>query len=220
MPDQPPIRVFVVDDHEMVRLGLSSLFDAEDGFEVVGEAATAAAALGRVRATRPDVLLLDVRLGDESGIEVCREVRSAVPSVAVLMITSFSDERAEVDAALAGAAGYFIKDVAGEELIDAVRRVAAGDVLIDPATSLRPADGNAGEPDPMWAALSPQEKRVLNLIGEGCTNRQIAQRMYLSERTVKHYVTSLLRKLSMQRRTQAAAFITHLHDQGQGEPPG
>jgi len=220
MPDQRPIRVFVVDDHEMVRLGLSSLFDAEDGFEVVGEAATAAAALGRVRATRPDVLLLDVRLGDESGIEVCREVRSAVPSVAVLMITSFSDERAEVDAALAGAAGYFIKDVAGEELIDAVRRVAAGDVLIDPATSLRTADGNAGEPDPMWAALSPQEKRVLNLIGEGCTNRQIAQRMYLSERTVKHYVTSLLRKLSMQRRTQAAAFITHLHDQGQGEPPG
>lgn len=218
MPEQQLIRVFVVDDHEMVRLGLTSLFDAEEGFEVVGEASTAESAVARVRATRPDVVLLDVRLGEDSGVEVCREVRSAVPSVAVLMITSYTDARAEVDAAMAGAAGYFIKDVAGEQLIDAVRRVAAGEVLIDPA-AVHGVAGSDQQPDPLWAALSPQERRVLNLIGEGCTNRQIAERMYLSERTVKHYVTSLLRKLSMQRRTQAAAFITHLHDEGQGQDP-
>lgn len=218
MSEPTAIRVFVVDDHEMVRRGLISLFEGEAGFDVVGEAAGARSAVARIQATSPDVVLLDVRLQDGNGVEVCREVRSSLPEVAVLMITSYTDERAEFDAAVAGAAGYFIKDVAGEELLAAVRRAASGEVLIDRTAVHRPPAGQ-GASDPTWATLSPQEKRVLDLIGRGYTNRQIGEELFLSEKTVKHYVTSLLRKLSMQRRTQAASFITHLQDQGLGGAP-
>ncbi len=210
------IRVFLVDDHEVVRRGLRDLMDAEEDLDVVGDAATAGMALAGIAATSPDVAVLDVRLPDGNGVEVCREVRARDPRIACLMLTSFSDDEALFDAIMAGAAGYLLKDIKGNDLVDAVRRVAGGDSLLDPSVTgkvlerLRKGD----EEDPRLKALSDQERRILALIAEGLTNRQIAERMHLAEKTVKNYVSNLLAKLGMQRRTEAAVFYTQVdrHD--------
>lgn len=206
------IKVFLVDDHEVVRRGLKDLLDAEDDLTVVGDASTAGMALAGIAQTSPDVAVLDVRLPDGNGVEVCREVRARDPRIACLMLTSFSDDEALFDAIMAGAAGYLLKDIRGNDLIDAVRRVARGDSLLDPSVTgkvlerLRKGD----EEDPRLKALSDQERRILALIAEGLTNRQIAERMHLAEKTVKNYVSNLLAKLGMQRRTEAAVFYTQV----------
>jgi DNA-binding NarL/FixJ family response regulator len=207
-----PIRVFLLDDHELVRRGLRDLLEAEDDLEVVGEAGTAAEALARAPAARPDVAVLDVRLPDGDGVEVCRELRSDHPELRCLMLTSFADDEALYSAILAGASGYVLKQVRGQDLVEGIRRVAAGGSLLDPASTARVLDrlrGGAREDDEL-AALTPQERRILDLIGEGLTNRQIGERMYLAEKTVRNYVSNLLAKLGMSRRTQAAAYVARL----------
>lgn len=204
------ISVFLLDDHEIVRRGIAQLLEAEDDIEVVGEAATAAQALARIPALRPDVAILDVRLPDGEGVSVCREIRSAVtPPPACLMLTSYSDDEALFGAIMAGAAGYLLKQVSGVDLVEAVRTVAAGGSLLDPKATavvlerLRKGD----EPtDPRYESLSPQEKRILELIADGLTNRQIGAQLYLAEKTVKNYVSSLLHKLGFSRRTEAAVY--------------
>jgi len=220
-----PTRVFLVDDHELVRRGVRELLSHVDDVEVVGEAATAEQALLRLPSTRPDVALLDVRLGDgRSGVEVCRDIRSAHPEVACVMLTSFADDEAIFASIMAGAAGYLLKQVHGNDLVGAIRRVAAGESLLDPAVTAvvlerlrHPADTG---PDPL-ADLSPQERRILALISDGLTNRQIGETMFLSEKTVKNYVTRLLAKLGMARRAEAAAFAARLPRRpDQVEPPG
>ncbi|OPC81978.1 DNA-binding response regulator [Embleya scabrispora] len=209
MTDQGSIRVFLLDDHEVVRRGVHELLSIEADIDVVGEAGTAAEALARIPATRPQVAVLDVRLPDGSGVEVCREIRSQLPDVRCLMLTSFSDDEALFDAIMAGASGYVLKDIRGSDLVGAVRDVAAGKSLLDPAATARVLErlrgGNRG--DERLAALSDQERRILDLIGEGMTNRQIGTEMHLAEKTVKNYVSSLLAKLGMERRTQAAAYV-------------
>ncbi|MFL6183041.1 MAG: response regulator [Actinomycetes bacterium] len=209
------IRVFLLDDHELVRRGLHDLLSLEDDLEVVGEAATAAEALARIPAVRPDVAVLDVRLPDGNGVEVCRDIRSALPDVHCLMLTSYADDEAMVDALLAGAAGYVLKDIRGADLVGAVRRVASGQSLLDPKATervLRRLRGSEPHDDERLALLTGQERRILDLIGEGMTNRQIGDRLNLAEKTVKNYVSSLLAKLGMERRTQAAAYIAR-HDE-------
>ena len=202
------IRVFLLDDHEVVRRGIAELLDAVPDFEVVGEAGTAAQALARVRAVRPDVALLDGRLPDGSGIDVCREIRSELPGTYCLILTSYDDQDAVLAAVLAGASGYVLKEVRTAGLVDAIRQVAQGRSLIDPALIAQVMDRvRAGNPtDNRLAALSPREREVLDLIADGLTNRQIGERMFLAEKTVKNYVSSLLSKLGMERRTQAAVF--------------
>jgi DNA-binding NarL/FixJ family response regulator len=210
--DQPRIRVFLLDDHEVVRRGLKGLLEAEADIEVVGEAGTSESAMGRMRALRPDVALLDVRLPDGDGVSLCREIRSVLPGTACLMLTAYSDDQALMGAIMAGAAGYVMKQTSGSELVGAVRTVAAGQSTLDAHTAQRVMErlrDRASEADPV-PALSGQEKRVLELIGEGLTNRQIAEQMFLSEKTAKNYVSSLLAKLGMQRRSQAAAFVARL----------
>jgi DNA-binding NarL/FixJ family response regulator len=202
------IGVFLVDDHEIFRRGIRALLAGEPGIDVVGEAETASAALARIPALRPDVAVLDVRLPDGSGISVCREIRSALPQTACLMLTGYNDEQALIGAIIAGAAGYVSKQTCGTDLVSALRAVAAGQSILDPQASqqvMARLRQRASAVDPV-GALTEQEKRVLELIGEGMTNRQIAQHMFLAEKTVKNYVSSLLTKLGMQRRTQAAAF--------------
>ncbi len=209
---QEPITVFLLDDHEVVRRGVSSLLSAEPDMEVVGEASTAEQALARIPALKPRVAVLDVRLPDGDGVSVCREIRSQMPDVACLMLTSFADDDALFDAVMAGAAGYVLKQIHGTDLVGAVRTVAGGQSLLDPRSTARMLDRlreQANRKDPL-AALSDQERRILELIGEGLTNRQIGERMYLAEKTVKNYVSNLLAKLDMQRRTQAAALAAQL----------
>lgn len=207
-----PITVFLLDDHEIVRRGIAQLLESEDDIRVVGEAGTAAQALARIPALRPDVALLDVRLPDGDGIEVCRDIRSSVsPAPACLMLTSYSDDEALFGAIMAGAAGYLLKQVTGVDLVGAVRTLAAGGSLLDPkATALvleRLRHGD--EPtDPRYESLSPQEQRILDLIADGLTNRQIGAELFLAEKTVKNYVSSLLRKLGFSRRTEAAVYAT------------
>jgi DNA-binding NarL/FixJ family response regulator len=206
------IKVFLLDDHEVVRLGLRQLLEGEPDIEVVGEAATAAAqAIARVPALQPDVAVLDVRLPDGDGITVCREIRSTLDRPpACLMLTSFSDDEALFTAIMAGAAGYLLKQVSGTDLIGAVRRLAAGESLLDPAMTTAVLDRlrNPAEEDddPRYKSLTEQERRILDLIAEGKTNRQIAGTMFLAEKTVKNYVSGLLRKLGMERRTEAAVY--------------
>ena len=206
------VRVYLVDDHEVVRRGLRDLLGSEDDIEVVGDAPTAGMGLAGIASTSPDVAVLDVRLPDGNGVEMCREIRARNPDVACLMLTSFGDDEALFDAIMAGAAGYVLKDVRGQDLVDAVRRVAAGDSLLDPALTGKVLERlrRGNEEDPRLAALSEQERRILALIAEGMTNRQIADRMHLAEKTVKNYVSNLLSKLGMQRRTEAAVFYTQL----------
>ncbi|MGI5171703.1 response regulator transcription factor [Spirillospora sp. CA-253888] len=206
------VRVFLVDDHEVVRRGVAALLTTEEDIEVVGEAGTAAEALARIPAARPDVAVLDVRLPDGDGVGVCREVRSQLPEVACLMLTSFDDEQALFDAVMAGASGYVLKQIHGSDLVGAVRTVASGQSLLDPRSTARMLNRlreRQVRKDPL-AALSDQERQILELIGEGLTNRQIGERMFLAEKTVKNYVSNLFAKLNMSRRTQAAAFAAQL----------
>ena len=205
-----PIRVFLLDDHEVVRRGLRELLEADGDIVVVGESGLAEEAVRRIPAMRPDVAILDGRLPDGSGIDVCREVRSRHPEIATLILTSYDDDEALFAAIMAGAAGYVLKQVRGNDLVDAVRRIAAGQSLLDPAVTERVLDRLRSGParDDALAPLTEQERRILELIGEGLTNRQIAERMFLAEKTVKNYVSSLLGKLGMQRRTQAAVFAS------------
>jgi two-component system, NarL family, response regulator DevR len=202
------IRVFLLDDHEIVRQGLRALLESQSDFEVVGEAATAADALARIPPLRPDVAVLDVRLPDGDGVQVCREIRTDEPGIKCLMLTSFADDEALFEAIMAGAAGYVLKQIKGTDIVDAIRRVAAGESLLDPDATRRVLDRirNPPEEDERLASLTPQERRILGLITDGLTNRQIAEEMFLAEKTVKNYVSNLLAKLGMERRTQAAVF--------------
>ncbi|MFE2938648.1 response regulator [Streptomyces sp. NPDC059255] len=214
MHEEGKITVFLLDDHEVVRRGVFELLSVEDDIEVVGEAGTAADAMARIPATRPDVAVLDVRLPDGSGVEVCREIRSRDESVKCLMLTSFADDEALFDAIMAGASGYVLKAIRGNELLTAVRDVAAGRSLLDPVATARVLErlrtGNSAKPDDKMAGLTDQERRILDLIGEGMTNRAIGERLHLAEKTIKNYVSSLLSKLGMERRSQAAAYVARL----------
>ncbi|HET6752536.1 MAG TPA: response regulator transcription factor [Jiangellaceae bacterium] len=207
-----PIRVFLLDDHEVVRRGLRELLEAEPDIEVVGEAESAAAALRRIPALRIDVAVLDARLGDGSGIDVCREIRSQDESIRAIILTSYDDDDALFAAIMAGAAGYVLKQIHGTDLVDGIRRVAAGQSLLDPALVARVLKRvrDGAEPPDELAALTEQERKILACIAEGMTNRQIGQRLYLAEKTVKNYVSSLLAKLGLERRTQAAVLATRL----------
>ncbi|MDO8145678.1 MULTISPECIES: response regulator transcription factor [unclassified Isoptericola] len=211
---EPSVRVFLVDDHEIVRRGVADLIEAEPDLEVVGEAGTAAQALARIPALTPDVVVLDVRLPDGDGVTVCRELHSRM-DVACLMLTSFDDDEALFDAIMAGAAGYVLKQVRGTDIVAAIRTVAAGGSTLDPRTTaavmqrMRAQDRHDDDP---LAGLTEQEQRVLALIGQGMTNRQIGAELYLAEKTVKNYVSSILAKLGLERRVQAAVLATRLED--------
>jgi two-component system, NarL family, response regulator DevR len=211
-------RVFLLDDHEIVRVGLTELINAEIDMEVVGEAGTAAEAVGRIGATTPDVAVLDYQLPDGNGVEVCREVRDQYPNIACLMLTAFSDDDALFSAIMAGARGYVLKQVRGNDLVDSIRRVARGEQLLDPTLTARVLDRLRTPPkeeiDPL-ASLSMQEKQILTLISDGLTNRQISEKMFLAEKTVKNYVSSVLTKLGMERRTEAAVFAARLADRAE-----
>ena len=214
------IRVFLLDDHEVVRRGLRDLLEAEDDLEVVGEASTAEEALGRIPPTQPDVAVLDVRLGDSDrdGVEVCREIRSAHPEVRCLMLTSFADDEALFAAIMAGASGYVLKQVRGNDLIDAIRRVGRGESLLDPILTGKVLERLRTKPEEdELGVLTDQERRILELIAEGHTNRQIAETIFLAEKTVKNYVSNLLAKLGMSRRTEAAAYAARLAERRRQE---
>ncbi|KZM74702.1 response regulator [Nocardia terpenica] len=207
------ITVFLVDDHEIVRRGLTDLLSGDADLTIVGEAANTAQALARIPALRPDVAVLDVRLPDGNGIELCRELLSRVEGLRCLMLTSFTDEHAMLDAILAGASGYVVKDIKGMELAAAIKTVGSGRSLLDnrAAAALMDRLRRSTEPHGPLASLTDQERTLLDLLGEGLTNRQIAERMFLAEKTVKNYVSRLLAKLGMERRTQAAVYISTLH---------
>ncbi len=208
------IRVFLVDDHEVVRWGISSLVDAEDDLQVTGEAGSVQEALARIASARPDVALLDVRLPDGDGIELCREIRSTYPGVACLMLTSHSDDEALFSSILAGASGYLLKQIKLGDLVDGIRRVAGGESLLDPAVTARVLARlrSPKEEDDPLSKLSAQERRILELITDGQTNKQIASEMFLAEKTVKNYVSNLLAKLSMSHRSQVAALGARLSE--------
>ena len=210
------IRVFLLDDHELVREGIRSLLESDEEIEVVGEAATASEALTRVPLAKPDVALLDVRLEEGDGIEVCRDLRAALPDLACLMLTSFADDEAMYASVMAGASGYVLKQIRARDLIADVKKVAEGASLMDPRAVARVVERITHPPkqDPAVASLSTQEARILDLISEGKTNKQIAEAMFLSENTVKNYVTGLLRKLQMTSRTEAAIYATKLKSEG------
>ena len=220
-----PIRVFLVDDHEVVRRGLTDLLDAEPDISVIGDAGTVAHALVRGPALRPDVAVLDVRLPDGNGITVCRELRDQLPELVCLMLTSFDDEEALLDAIMAGAAGYVLKQIKGSDLVAAVRTVASGQSMLDPATTARLMHSLRTEPvaepalSPELASLSPRERDILALIGDGLTNREIGKRLYLSEKTVKNHISRLLAKLGVQRRVQAAVLASQLDQPGSTDHP-
>lgn len=223
--EQNPIRVFLLDDHEVVRRGLADLLDSEPDIAVVGDADTAEHALVRGPAVRPHVAVLDVRLPDGDGITVCRELRDRMPELACLMLTSFDDEDALLDAIMAGASGYVLKQIKGSDLVSAVRTVASGQSMLDPATtarlmrSLRADPQQEPEVPPELAVLSPRERDILALIGDGLTNREIGGKLYLSEKTVKNHISRLLAKLGVQRRVQAAVLASHLGTPGPEEHP-
>jgi two-component system, NarL family, response regulator DevR len=206
------IRVFLLDDHELVRRGIRDLLEQEPDLQVVGEAGTAQDAKARIPALRPHVAILDARLPDGSGIDVCRDIRSVDPSIRALILTSYDDDEALFAAIMAGAAGYLLKQVRGSDLVSAVRLVAGGQSLLDPAVTQRVIERirqGPQQPDEL-KSLTDQEHRILELVAEGLTNRQIAERMYLAEKTVKNYVSSILAKLGLERRTQAAVFASKL----------
>ena len=214
------VTVFLLDDHEVVRRGVRDLLQAHPDITVVGEASTASSALARIAALRPDVAVLDVRLPDGDGVMVCREIRSLMPEVACLMLTSFSDDEALFDSIMAGAAGYVLKHIHGSNLVGAVRTVASGQSMLGPRAAsqvMARLRDRSDKRDPL-AGLSEQESRILELIGEGLTNREIGERMLLAEKTVKNYISALFAKLGMERRTQAAAYAARVfgepHDTG------
>ncbi|HZT64262.1 MAG TPA: response regulator transcription factor [Acidimicrobiales bacterium] len=219
-----PVRVFLLDDHELVRRGIRDLLWTEADINVVGEASSADEALEKIPMTRPRVAVLDVRLGDEehNGIEVCRDIRSAHPDIACIMLTSYADDEALFASIMAGASGYVLKQIRGADLVSAIRRVAAGESLLDPAVTARVLERLRApdqEDDPL-GELSPQERRILDYIAEGMTNRQIGEAMFLAEKTVKNYVSHLLAKLGMERRSEAAAYAARLAERrSQHRPP-
>ena len=208
--DEPTkIRVFLLDDHEVVRRGVADLLESEGDIEVIGEASTAAQAMARVPALNPQVAVLDVQLPDGNGVTVCRDLRSQFPDLKCLMLTSFEDDEALLDAIVAGASGYVLKQIRGTDLIGAVRTVASGGSLLDPSATARVMQrirNEANKTDPL-SELTDQERKILDLIGEGMTNRQIGEQLFLAEKTAKNYVSSILSKLGLQRRTQAAVFV-------------
>jgi len=209
------IRVFLLDDHEIVRRGVRDLLETEPDITVVGEAGTAAAALARIPALAPDVAVLDVRLPDGDGVSLCREIRSAMPQLACLMLTSFSGDDALFDAIMAGASGFVMKQIRGTDLIGAIRTVAAGGSLLDPDAAskvMARMRDQAARADPL-AGLTAQERKILELIGQGLTNRQIGEQLFLAEKTVKNYISALFTKLGMERRTQAAAYAARIFTQ-------
>jgi DNA-binding NarL/FixJ family response regulator len=209
-PTDEPIRVYLLDDHEIVRRGIKELLESEGDIVVVGESGLAEEATRRIPALRPHVAILDGRLPDGSGIDVCRDVRSQDPSIAALILTSYDDDEALFSAIMAGAAGYILKQVHGNDLVNTVRRVAAGQSMLDPGVTAQVLDRLRSGPkvDPSLEQLTSQELRILELIGEGMTNRQIAGTLFLAEKTVKNYVSSMLAKLGLESRTQAAIFAT------------
>jgi len=213
------VRVFLLDDHEIVRRGVKDLLEAEADLEVVGEAGTADEALARIPPTRPDVAVLDVRLPDGDGVQVCREIRSRHPEVQCLMLTSFADDEALIQAIMSGASGYVLKQIKGADIVEAVRVVSKGQSLLDPSVTARVLERlrKGSEDDELLARLSPQERNILRLIADGLTNRQIAERVHLAEKTVKNYVSNMLAKLGMERRTQAAVYAARLAGR-QAEP--
>jgi two-component system response regulator DevR len=210
------IRVFLLDDHEIVRRGIANLLSSEPDIEIVGEAGTAAEALARIPAARPDIAVLDARLPDGSGIDVCRDIRSGHPTIRCLILTSYDDNDAVFAAVMAGASGYLLKEVRGASLVDAIRQVAAGRSLLDPSVTERLLDKlrQPAEVDHRLNALTEREREILDLIADGLTNRQIGERLFLAEKTVKNYVSGLLAKLGMQRRTQAAVYGSQLREDG------
>ncbi|WP_189536576.1 response regulator [Streptomyces roseolilacinus] len=215
VPTRGPVKVFLLDDHEVVRRGVHDLLDGEPDLTVVGEAGTAEQALTRIPALRPDVAVLDVRLPDGDGVSVCRELRSRMPDLHCLMLTSFDDEEALLDAIMAGASGYVLKQITGTDLVSAVRTVAAGQSLLDPGATARVmARLRGGDPQkeeqPGLAGLTERERDILALVGEGLTNREIGKRLYLAEKTVKNNISRLLAKLGVERRVQAAVLATQL----------
>ncbi|WP_190208884.1 response regulator [Kitasatospora indigofera] len=218
-----PVRVFLLDDHEVVRRGVHDLLDAEPDLTVVGEAATVEQAIARVPALLPDVAVLDMRLPDGDGVTVCRELRSRMPGLACLILTSFDDEEALLDSIMAGAAGYVLKQISGTDLVSAVRTVASGQSMLDPGATTRLMARLRGDTGPQAASAFPEltdrEREILALIGEGLTNRQIGQRLYLAEKTVKNHISRLLAKLGVERRVQAAVIATQAtaaHDHATG----
>ncbi len=213
-------RILLVDDHEIVRQGLKALIDSHDDLEVVGEGGSVEDAIKRTGFDSPDMVLLDVRLPDGSGVEACREIRQRFPDVRVLMLTSFADEDALIAAIMAGASGYVLKRIRGDELIESIRRVCEGESLLDPDMVGRLFDRlrTGGSTDPLLEKLSDQERKILGYIAEGMTNRQIAAEMFLAEKTVKNYVSNMLTKMGMSRRTEAAAYMARL-DAERDEPP-
>lgn len=220
------VQVFLVDDHEVVRAGIRSLIESEEDLEVIGETGSAEEAVRRVRQAKPDVVILDVRLPDGSGVEVCRDIRSEDPDCKVLMLTSFADDDALFNSILAGASGFLLKQVRGTDLADAVRQVAAGRSLLDQGVHDRVLRRLRGETDDaeqnLLDQLTEQEQRILSLIAEGNTNRQIAEQVHLAEKTVKNYVSNILAKLGMARRSEAAAFVARMESRGghdAGDPP-
>jgi two-component system, NarL family, response regulator DevR len=217
-----PIRVFILDDHELVRRGLTDLLTTTNDLTIVGEAATAADALHRIPAAAPDVALLDARLPDGSGIDVCREIRSCYPNVRCLILTSYDDDEALFAAVMAGASGYLLKQIGGNSLLEGIRQVAAGRSLLDPAVTGKLLDRlrNPVQPDPVAGSLTAREREILDLIADGYTNRQIGERLFLAEKTVKNYVSGLLTKLGMQRRTQAAVYGATLRRRTGGTSSG
>jgi two-component system response regulator DevR len=212
--DGRPIRVYLLDDHEVVRQGLKALLESAGGIEVVGESGSAVEAAARIPATKPDVAVLDARLPDGSGIEVCRTVRGVDDSIQALILTSYDDDEALFAAIMAGAAGYVLKEIRGNDLVDGIRRVASGQSLIDPALTAKVLERVRKGPSvaPELADLTDQERKLLSLIAEGMTNRQIGEQMFLAEKTVKNYVSSILAKLGLERRTQAAVLASKLLD--------
>jgi two-component system response regulator DevR len=215
-----PVRIFVLDDHELVRRGLIDLMSSTKDLVVVGEAATAEAALRRIPAVRPDIALLDERLPDGSGIDVCRDIRSSHPDIRCLILTSYDDDEALYAAVLAGASGYLLKEIVGSTLLEDIRQVAAGRSLLDPAVTQKLVERLRAPAwqDPLIKGLTQRELEVIDLIADGCTNRQIGEQLFLAEKTVKNYVTSILMKLSMERRTQAAVFGARVRNRRGNHP--
>lgn len=203
------IRIFLVDDHELVRRGIAGLVEAEADMELVGEASTAAQARSRIAAVRPDVAVLDVRLPDGSGVDVCRDLRSTMPDLRCIMLTGYDDDEALLSAVIAGAAGYVLKNIGGSGLVDGIRRAAAGHSLLDPDLARRVTERMKGRDsgDPRLESLGLRERQILSLIADGLTNREIGERLSLAEKTIKNYVSSVLSKLGLQRRTQAAVML-------------
>jgi two-component system, NarL family, response regulator DevR len=219
------LKVMLVDDHEIVRQGLKALLEAEEDIEVVSEASNGREAVDMARSYRPTVIVMDVRMPDMNGVEACREIRDEDPDIQVIMLTSFSDDEALFNSIMAGAAGFVLKQIRGRDLVDAIRSVAAGNSLLDPGVTKRVLErlrqAKFDEKDPKLARLSAQEERILEMVGEGLTNKQIAEKIHLSDKTVKNYVSTILQKLEVARRAEAAAYLAraraeeeHHHDQG------